>query len=74
MTLVALGVLLGMVGLVWMLVLEITQADHQPNRQSPREQDNQLVEVARCESKVAHRVSVRLVRQEGVSLWQQSSE
>jgi hypothetical protein len=35
MTLVALGLLLGMVGLVWVMVIDLTQADHQTNRQSP---------------------------------------
>ena len=74
MTLVALGLLLGMVGLVWVMVIDITQADHQTKRQSPREQDKPLVETARCESKAADRVSVRLVRQERFSLWQQSGE
>jgi hypothetical protein len=63
MTLVALGLLLGMVGLVWVMVIDITQADHQTKRQSPREQDKPLAEAARCESKAADRVSVRQVRQ-----------
>ena len=58
MTLVALGLLLGMVGLVWVMVIDLNQADHQTNRQSPRAQDKPLVEVARCESKAADRVSV----------------
>jgi hypothetical protein len=74
MTLVALGLLLGMVELVWVMVIDRTQADHQTNRQSPREQDTPLVEVARCESKTADRVSVQQVRQERLSLWQQTGE
>ena len=40
MTLVALGLLLGMVGLVWVMVIDINQADHQTKRESPRAQDN----------------------------------
>ena len=70
MTLVALGLLLGMVGLVWVMIIDLMEADHQTNRPSPREQDTPLVEVTRCESKTADRVSVRHVRQERVSLWQ----
>jgi len=70
MTLVALGLLLGMVGLVWVMIIDLMEADHQTNRPSPREQDTPLVEVTRCESKTADRVSVRQVRQERVSLWQ----
>jgi hypothetical protein len=58
MTLVALGLLLGMVGLLWVMFIDITQADHQTKRQSPRGQGKPLVEVARCESKTADRVSV----------------
>jgi hypothetical protein len=46
MTLVALGLLLGMVGLLWVMVTDITQADHQTKRKSPREQDKPLVEAA----------------------------
>ena len=53
MTLVAPGLLLGMVGLLWVMVTDITQADHQTKRKSPREQDKLLVEAARCESKAA---------------------
>jgi hypothetical protein len=55
MTLVALGLLSGMVGLVWVMVIDITQADCQTKRQSPREQDKPLVEAARCEFKAADR-------------------
>ncbi|HSL04040.1 MAG TPA: hypothetical protein VK901_10955 [Nitrospiraceae bacterium] len=36
MTLVALGLLLGMVGLLWTMVIEIAQADHQTKRQNSR--------------------------------------
>jgi hypothetical protein len=68
MTLVALGLLLGMVGLVWVMVIELTQADHQTKRESPRGQDKPLAEAARCEFKTADRVSVRQVRQERLSL------
>jgi hypothetical protein len=68
MTLVALGLLLGVVGLVWVMVIDITQADYQTKRQSPREQDKPLAEAARCELKAADRVSVRQVRQERLSL------
>lgn len=62
MTLVALGLLLGMVGLVWVMVIELRQADHQTKRESPREQDKPLAEAARCEFKTADRVSVRQER------------
>jgi hypothetical protein len=55
MTLVALGLLLGMVGLLWVMVIDIMQADHQTKRQSPRAQDKPLVEAARCEFKAADR-------------------
>jgi hypothetical protein len=58
MTMVAVGLLLGMVGLVWVMVIDIMQADHQTKRESPREQDKPLAEVARCESKAADRVPV----------------
>ena len=68
MTLVALGLLLGVVGLVWVMVIHITQADYQTKRQSPREQDKPLAEAARCELNAADRVSVRQVRQERLSL------
>jgi hypothetical protein len=61
MTLIALGLLLEVVGLVWVMVIAITQAEHQTKRQSPREQDKPLVEAA-------DRVSVRQVRQERLSL------
>jgi hypothetical protein len=53
MSLIALGLLLGMVGLLWMLVIDITQTDHQTKRQSPRAQNESRAEAARCESKAA---------------------
>ena len=68
MTLVALGLLLGVVGLVWVMVIDITQTDIQTKRQSPREQDKPLAEAARCELKAKDRVLVRQVRQERLSL------
>jgi hypothetical protein len=58
MTLIELGLLLGMVGLLWMMVIAIRQADYQTKRQSPREQNKPLAEAARCESKAAERVPV----------------
>ena len=63
MTLIELGLLLGMVGLVWVMVIAIRQADHQTKRESPRAQDKPLAEAAHCESKAAGRVSVRQARQ-----------
>jgi hypothetical protein len=53
MTLVALGLLLGMAGLLWVMVNAIVQADHRTNRQGQREQDMPLVEATRCDSKAA---------------------
>ena len=53
MTLVALGLLLGMAEMLWMMVIVIMQADHQTKRQSPRAQDKLLAEAPRCESKAA---------------------
>jgi hypothetical protein len=50
---IALGVLLGMLGLVWVMIIAIMQADHQAKRQGPRAQDKPRVEAAHCESKVA---------------------
>jgi hypothetical protein len=47
MTLVAPGLLLGMVGLMWVMFIDITQADHQTKRQSPRRQDKPLVDATR---------------------------
>lgn len=53
MTLVALGLLLGMTGLLWVMVITIMQADRQTKRQSPRTQKQPFVEAARHESKAA---------------------
>jgi hypothetical protein len=53
MTLVALGLLLGMAGLIWVMVIEITQADHQTNKQSPRKQDKRFAGAPHCESRAA---------------------
>jgi len=47
MTLVALGLLLEMIGLIWMMVIDITRADHQTKRQSLREQDKPLANATR---------------------------
>ena len=51
MTLVALGLLLGMAGLLWVVVIDVTRADHHRQRQSPREQDEPLAEATRWESR-----------------------
>lgn len=40
MTLVALGLPLGMVGLLRVMVIDVTQSDHQTKRQSLRAQHN----------------------------------
>ena len=40
MTLVALGLVLGMVGLLRVMVIDITQPDHQTKRQNLRAQHN----------------------------------
>ncbi|MEO5954834.1 MAG: hypothetical protein ABIR36_03960 [Nitrospiraceae bacterium] len=53
MTLGALGLLLGLAGLLWVMVILIVQEDHQTQRQSPREQRKPLAEAARDESKAA---------------------
>jgi hypothetical protein len=53
MTMVALGLLLGMAGLLWTMVIAIVQADHQTKRQSSRAQDKPLAEAAHCESRAA---------------------
>ena len=53
MTYVALGLLIGMLGLLWLMIIAIMQADHQTERQSPRAQDKSPVKTAHCESKVA---------------------
>lgn len=53
MTLVALGLLLGLAGLLRVMVILIVQEDHQTQRQSLREQREPLAEAARDESKAA---------------------
>ena len=53
MTYIGLGLLVGMLGLLWVMIIAIMQADHQTKRQSPRAQDKSPVEAARCESKAA---------------------
>ena len=53
MTYIALGLLVGMLGLLWVMIIAIMQADHQTKRQSPRAQDKLPVEAALCESKAA---------------------
>jgi hypothetical protein len=53
MTLVVLGLLLGMVGLVWVMVISLMRADHQPQRYGSREPDKPVAGSARRESKAA---------------------
>jgi hypothetical protein len=53
MALVAWGLLLGAVGLVWVLVINVTQSDHQTKKQSARESDRPIAESVRRESKAA---------------------
>jgi hypothetical protein len=53
MTLVALGLLLGMLGLVWVIIFGIMQADHQTKRKSSRARDKPLAAAVRGESKAA---------------------
>ncbi len=53
MTLVVLGLLLEMAGLLWMLVIAIMQADHQTHRKSPREANQAVVKTAHCGSRAA---------------------
>ncbi|MDE3042340.1 MAG: hypothetical protein KGJ82_17445 [Nitrospirota bacterium] len=51
MTMIALGILLGMVGLLWVIVIDIMRTEHQANRLSPRLQEKPLPEAAHCESR-----------------------
>lgn len=51
--LVVLGLLLGMAGLLWILVITIMQEDHQTNRKSSREAKQPVVKTAHCESRAA---------------------
>lgn len=53
MMLVVLGLLMGMVGLLWVLVIAIMQEDHPTNRKSLREANQPVVVPAHCESKAA---------------------
>ena len=53
MTYIALGLLVGMLGLLWVMIIAIMQADDQTKRQDPRAQDKSSVEAALCESKAA---------------------
>lgn len=53
MTLVAWGLLLGMVGLLWVLIIDITRSNHQAKSRSPREPDKPVAESVRRESKAA---------------------
>jgi hypothetical protein len=53
MTLVVLGLLLGMVGLLWVMVTEIMRTDHQTQRHGSREPDKPVAGSARRESKAA---------------------
>lgn len=53
MTLVALGLLLGMVGLLWMMLIDITRADHQTQRQSSRGEGKPLAD-ATCRAPCRH--------------------
>jgi len=53
MTLIALGLLLGMLGLVWGMIIGIMQVDYRATRESPRAQDKPLAEAARCDPKAA---------------------
>ncbi len=53
MTLVVLGLLLGMAGLLWILVIAIMQEDHQTNRKRSREAKQVVVEATPCGSRAA---------------------
>ncbi len=53
MTLVALGLLLGMVGLMWMMVIDIVRADRCAKTQRSGDLDKPVAGAARCESKAA---------------------
>lgn len=53
MMLVVLGLLLGMAGLLWILVIAIMQADHQTNRKSSGEINQPVVVPVHCGSKAA---------------------
>ncbi len=53
MTLVALGLLLGMVGLLWTMVIDIVRADRCAKTKRSGDLDNPVAGAARCESKAA---------------------
>jgi hypothetical protein len=53
MTLVALGLLLGMTGLLWVMVIDIVRADRCAKTQSSRDLDKPVAGAAGCESKAA---------------------
>lgn len=53
MTYVALGLLFGMAGLLWVIVIDITRADQHTKRPSPRKRSKPLTEAARWEPKAA---------------------
>ena len=53
MTLVALGLLLGMVGLMWLMVIDIVRADRCAKTQKSGEMDKPVAGAAHCESKAA---------------------
>ena len=53
MTLVALGLLLGMIGLVWVIIIGIMQEDHQTKRESSRAHDKPLAAAVRGDSNAA---------------------
>ncbi len=47
MTMVALGLLLGMAGFLWVMVIAITQADHRSKRKWPHDLDKPVAEAIR---------------------------
>ena len=53
MTMGTWGLLLGMVGLLWVMVIGLICADHQAQRHGSREPHKPVGEAARCESKAA---------------------
>lgn len=53
MTLVALGLLLGMAGLLWVIVIDIMRADHCGKTPRLRDLDKPVAESTRRESKAA---------------------
>jgi hypothetical protein len=53
MTLVAVGLLSGMLGLVWVMIVEVLQSNHQTEGDSQRDQDKPVVALSCCESRAA---------------------